>query len=123
MKKTYTLITLVAIIAVFAFAMTSDAFAKKVTCDELMANLKSEKLHERCQAAQKLVSNNMTEAVNPLLECLKCEKDMRVKIVFLSALSELGNADIVSELETLREKETNKTVQHVMEGVIKKLKA
>ena len=123
MKKTYTFFTVIAIVAVFAFALTANAFAKKVTCDELMADLKSEKLHERCQAAQKLATNNMTEAVNPLLECLKCEKDMRVKIVFLSALSELGNADIVDELQSLQKEETNKTVLKVMEGVIKKLKA
>ena len=123
MKKTYTLFTVIAIIAIFAFSITSNAFAKKMTCDELMADLKSEKLNERCQAAQKLASNNMTEAVDSLLECLKCEKDMRVKIVFLSALGELGNADIIDELKSLQTKETNKTVQHVMAGVIKKLKA
>ena len=122
MKKSY-MFTVIAIVALLAVSMTTNAFATKVTCEELMANLKSEQLHERCQAAQELASNNMTEAVNPLVECLKCEKDMRVKIVFLSALSELGNSEIVEELEQLRKKETNKTVQHVMDGVIKKLKA
>lgn len=87
----------------------------------LLNSLDDENVGRRASAAMLLGDNGVDEAIVPLMKMLKTEKDFRVRIIAAVSLYKVGDPSIVPQLKEVFKKEKNKTVKHVLNGVISDL--
>jgi HEAT repeat protein len=87
----------------------------------LLTSLNDENVGCRASAAMLLGENGVQAAIEPLMKMMRTEKDYRVRIIALVSLHKMANPSIVPQLNEMMKKEKNKTVKHVLAGVIKEL--
>ena len=109
-KTRATLAVLMSVCFLFGMFSLSYADAKNA---ELIDMLKSEKREQRYKAAQLLGERKVKEAVEPLIERLKVEKDPSVRIVVVQALHKIGEARAIPALKQAAKTDRNRTVRHM----------
>jgi len=87
----------------------------------LIKALKDENIGIRSSAAQLLGERKVEAAIEPLKKMLKNEKHYAVRIVAAVSLYQIGNKEVLPVLKESLKKERNKTVQHVLAGIIESL--
>lgn len=105
------------------FSATSFANEKYAYHQYLLKSLDDENVGRRASAAMLLGDNRVNEAIVPLMKMLKTEKDFRVRIIAAVSLFKVGDNSIVPQLKKAYKKEKNKTVKHVLGGVINELQS
>ena len=113
-------LTFLLLFSVISFASANEKHAYN---QYLMKSLDDENIGRRASAAMLLGDNIVYEAVVPLMKMLKTEKDFRVRIVAAVSLFKVGNPSIVPQLKEVYKKEKNKTVKHVLGGIIIELQS
>lgn len=115
------ILTLV-VMLVLALNIQNLTAADKISYEQyLIESLNDNNVSRRASAAKLLGEQSSDLALEPLLTLLKSEKDFRVRIVAAVSLYNLGETSIVSELKTVFKKEKNRTVKHVLAGIIHEL--
>ena len=111
------------IVAIMLFVMSQVAFsADNISYDTYLINsLNDDNVGRRASAAKLLGERNVNSAVQPLMKMLKSDKDFRVRIVAAVSLYKLCDTSVIRSLKAIRKKEKNKTVQHVLNGIILEL--
>ncbi len=97
-------------------AMAKDS--NKNDAQRLIQFLKDENVGVRSSAAQLLGEQKEKEAVEPLIQMLKNEKNFRVRIVAAVALHKIGDSRALPILKKLAAKDPNKTVRRVATGLV-----
>ncbi len=87
----------------------------------LIKALKDENIGIRASAAQLLGERKVKEAVKPLVNMLRTEKHYAVRIVTAVALHQIGDEKVLPILKERFKKDRNKTVKHVLAGLIENL--
>jgi len=84
----------------------------------LIKALNDDNVGIRSSAAQLLGQRKCKEAVEPLKEMLKKDKFYANRIVAALALHEIGDDSAYDEITKLVKKDRNRTVRHVLAGII-----
>lgn len=115
------LVTLLSIITLIGVSQIVSA-ADTITYEQyLIKSLKDDNIGRRASAAQLLGDKKVELAAKPLLKMLRTEKDFRVRIVAAVSLYRLNDTTMISDLRKINKHEKNKTVKHVLAGIIKEL--
>ena len=101
----------------FLFGMSTLSFADAKNVD-LIKMLGSENRGWRYSAAMLLGERGVKDAVNPLIEHLKVEKDPSVRVIMVQALHRIGDPRAIDTLKNLAKVDTNRTVRHVAAVVV-----
>ena len=80
---------------------------------ELIRMLNCDDRDRRCTAAQQLGERGLEDAVEPLIERLKVEKDYSVRIVIAKSLLKIGDPQAIPVLKDLAKNDKNRTVRHL----------
>lgn len=115
---TLSLLTVTLLFSLNQFATAADNISYE---QYLIRSLNDENIGRRASAAQLLGDQKMVKAIEPLIEMLKTEVDFRVRIVAAVSLSKVTDSTVVPKLKSLHNTEKNRTVKHVLAGVITEL--
>jgi len=89
----------------------------------LIKSLEDENIGIRTSAAVLLGDRKVVDAVKPLVNMLENEKDYSARIVAAISLYKIGDDSIIPILEKQIKKDKNKTVRHVLSGIVQEMKA
>ncbi|MFQ6093210.1 MAG: HEAT repeat domain-containing protein [bacterium] len=84
---------------------------------DLINMLSSENRGWRYSAAQLLGERRVAEAVEPLIDRLKVEKDYSVRIVVAQALYKIGDPRAIAALKKVARTDRNRTVRHMAAAI------
>ena len=87
----------------------------------LLKSLNDENIGIRTSAAQLLGERKVPEAVDPLIEMLKSEKQYSARIVFALALFKIGDTSALPELQKLAKCDKCKSVRTVAAAIVRKM--
>ena len=110
-RKMYPVVTTVTLVC-FLFGMSTLSHADAKNTD-LINMLSSENRGWRYSAAKLLGERKVEEAIEPLIEQLKVEKDYSVRIVIAQALHKIGDPRAITALKETAKTDKNKTVRHL----------
>ena len=111
------LLTLTAAFSVYATTSDDDAEYNKY----LLSKLQDDNLGIRASAMQLLGERKCDKAVKSLLWALKNDKEYSARITAALALYKIGDTSVLPELKRRAKNDRNKTVKHVLLGVIKEM--
>ncbi|UCE20292.1 MAG: HEAT repeat domain-containing protein [Gemmatimonadota bacterium] len=109
-KARTVVIALVSVCILLGMFSLSYADAKNA---DLIEMLSSENRGWRYSAAQLLGERKVAEAVEPLIERLKVEKDSSLRLVVLQALHKIGDPKAIPALKKVANSDRNRTVRHM----------
>jgi HEAT repeat protein len=110
-------LVLMVIIVVSSTGITQEKSEKEYN-DYLIKALSDSNVGIRSSAAQLLGQRKVEEAVKPLTKMLDAEKHYAVRITAALALYQIGGDDAMKALKDRVKDEKNKTVKHVLAGLI-----
>lgn len=116
--KNFGIIAILLIVLIGLNFQNSNAADKVSYHQYLIQSLNDENIGRRASAAMLLGEQKTRLAVAPLLKMLQTDQDFRVRIVAAVSLYKLGDSSIVLKLKEVYQKEKNKTVKHVLTGII-----
>ena len=102
-------------------AISSDLNTREAYNQYLINSLDDENIGIRTSAATLLGERRVVEAVEPLIKMLKNEKNYSARIVAAIALYRIGDERAIPVLEHKAKKDKNKTVRHVLNGIIQEM--
>jgi len=114
MRKLFT----VMLIALMSIGVVMAKDAKIDNNHQLIQFLKDDNVGVRSSAAQLLGEQRAKDAVEPLIQMLKNEKNFRVRIVAAVALHKIGDQRALPVLKKIAFNDPNKTVRHVVSGLV-----
>jgi len=110
-------LVLMIILVVSSIGITQEKSEKEYN-DYLIKALSDSNVGIRSSAAQLLGQRKVEEAINPLTKMLDAEKHYAVRITAALALYQIGGDDAMKALKDKVKDEKNKTVKHVLAGLI-----
>lgn len=87
----------------------------------LIKALKDDNIGIRTSAVQLLGERKVKEAVKPLVKMLNIEKNYAARIIVALALHQIGDEKVLLILKEQLKKDRNRTVKHVLAGIIENL--
>lgn len=125
--KTASKIGLILVLALIITAFISGAVLSNEEMNEqeynkyLIKALKDENIGIRSSAAQLLGERKVQEAVKPLVNMLKTEKNYAVRIVAALALHQIGDEKLIPVFKEQYKRDRNRTVKHVLAGLVENM--
>lgn len=110
-------LVLMLIIVVSSIGITQEKSEKEYN-DFLIKALSDSNVGIRSSAAQLLGERKVEEAITPLIKMLDAEKHYAIRITAALALYQIGGDDAMKALKDKVKDEKNKTVKHVLAGLI-----
>ena len=111
-------IVMFALALVFSFSLTAYSSDNIYYDNYLISSLQDENIGIRTSAATLLGERKVNEAVEPLLEMFKKEKNYSARIVAALSLYKIGDESVLPFLKERAMKDKNKTVRHVLIGIV-----
>jgi len=102
----------IGIVATFILGVCALSYGDAKDAD-LIKVLGNENRGWRYSSAQILGNRGVKEAVGPLIDRLKVEKDPSVRIVIVQALHKIGAPQAIEALKEMANTDTNPTVRHI----------
>ena len=122
-KLSLTLALVVAIILSFnILAFCTDIDSEESYNLYLIKSLDDENIGIRTSAAILLGERKVKEAIEPLVKMLKNEKHYSARIIAAVSLYKIGDDKILPILEKRAKKDKNRTVRHVLTGILHEIK-
>lgn len=120
--KTLMKLSLTVVLAVF---LSSTLLAQPVDDKQydqfLIKSLQDENVGIRSSAAQLLGERKVGDAVSPLVQMFKAEKNPSARIVVAVALYQIGDEKALPALKKAAAKDKSKTVRHVVATIVQKM--
>lgn len=110
---------ILSIVIAAIFALNLAVFAESV--DGLIKKLEDKKVEVRVTAAQKLGQEKVSQAIQPLVNMLKTDKQYNARIAAAVALYKIGDKSVLPVLKKVSKNDENKTVRTVVTGIIKRM--
>lgn len=121
MKVTFALVLTFALVN-FAVAQTQPMNDKEYN-DYLINALQDENAGIRTSAAQLLGERKVEDAVDPLIQLMKTDKNHSVRIIAALALYNVGDKKALPEIKKIAKTDENRSVRVVATGIVMKMES